>query len=81
MGLGNLDLSGRVSARLSPGNFLGQGVNIIRAPLNPEDLFTISLQGEVLWSPRGNRPASELHIHSEIERARPVFNAVLHTHS
>ena len=63
---GILDRSGHVSARLSDGNFLVQGVNASRALRDPKDLFTISSQGEVLWSTHGTRPASELHIHSEI---------------
>ena len=75
-----MDRRRRVSAPLLDGNFLGQGVNVSRAPLGPEDLFTISLSGEVLCSPQGARPARELHIHSEIEKARPVFNAVLRVH-
>ena len=46
-----LDHSGHVSARLPDGNFLIQGVNASRALLNPEDLFTMSLQGEILDGP------------------------------
>ena len=75
-----LDHSGHVSARLPDGNFLMQGVNASRALLNPEDLFTMSLQGEILDGPQGTRPASEFHIHSEIYKARPDVNAVLHAH-
>ena len=75
-----LDHSGHVSARLPDGNFLMQGVNASRALLNPEDLFTMSFQGEILDGPQGTRPASEFHIHSEIYKARPDVNAVLHAH-
>ncbi|MEK9684323.1 MAG: class II aldolase/adducin family protein [Rhodospirillaceae bacterium] len=75
-----LDHSGHVSARLPDGNFLMQGVNASRALLTPEDLFTMTLDGEILEGPQGTRPASEFHIHSEIYKARPDVNAVLHAH-
>jgi L-ribulose-5-phosphate 4-epimerase len=75
-----LDHSGHVSARLPDGNFLMQGVSASRALLTPEDLFTMTLDGEILEGPQGTRPASEFHIHSEIYKARPDVNAVLHAH-
>ena len=40
--LGILDRSGHFGTRLSDGNFLVRGVNAIRVPLDPEDLFTNS---------------------------------------
>ena len=78
--LGIMDHSGHVTARLPDGNFVIQGIHASRAQLTPDDLFTVTLDGEILDGPEGTRPASEFHIHSEIYRARPDVNSVLHAH-
>lgn len=78
--LGIMDHSGHVTARLPDGNFVIQGIHASRAQLTPDDLFTLSLDGEILDGPEGTRPASEFHIHSEIFKARPDVNSVLHAH-
>lgn len=76
-----LDYSGHVSARLPEGDrFLVQSVHASRAGLSPDDLYTLTLDGEIVDGPSGTRPVSEYHIHSEIYRARPDVNAVLHAH-
>jgi len=76
-----LDHSGHVTVRLpDKSGFLIQAVHASRAQLMPEDLFTVSFDGEILDGPAGTRPASEFHIHSEIYKARPDVNAVLHAH-
>jgi L-ribulose-5-phosphate 4-epimerase len=76
-----LDHSGHVSARLPDGGgFLIQAVAASRAQLEPGDLFTMTLDGEILDGPADTRPASEFHIHSEIYKVRPDVNAVLHAH-
>ena len=76
-----LDHSGHVSVRLPDnGGFLIQAVHASRARLGPDDLFTLSLDGRILDGPAGTKPASEFHIHSEIYKARPDVNAVLHAH-
>jgi ribulose-5-phosphate 4-epimerase/fuculose-1-phosphate aldolase len=76
-----LDHSGHVSIRLpDSNNFLMQGIEASRSQLVPGDLFTVSLDGEVLDGPAGTRPAAEFHIHSEIYKARPEINSVLHAH-
>ena len=46
----------------------------------PEDLFTLGFDGEILDGPKGTRPVSEFHIHSEIYKMRPDVNSVLHAH-
>jgi L-ribulose-5-phosphate 4-epimerase len=76
-----LDHSGHVTARLPDNSgFLIQGVDASRAQLEPEDLFTLSFDGEIQDGPGGTRPASEYHIHSEIYKARPDVNSILHAH-
>ena len=76
-----LDHSGHVSVRLPDNSgFLIQAVHASRAQLRPEDLFTVSFDGKILDGPADTRPASEFHIHSEIYKARPDVNAVLHAH-
>lgn len=76
-----LDHSGHVTVRLpDKSGFLIQAVHASRAQLMPDDLFTVSLDGEILDGPAGTGPASEFHIHSEIYKARPDVNAVLHAH-
>jgi len=76
-----LDHSGHVSIRI-PGTdcFMIQGVHASRAQLTPEELFTLTLDGEILDGPAGTKPVSEFHIHSEIYKARPEINSVLHAH-
>ena len=76
-----LDHSGHVSVRLPyDGGFLIQAVAASRGKLEPEDIFTLGLDGEIFDGPAGTVPAAEFHIHSEIYKARPEMNAVLHAH-
>ena len=76
-----LDHSGHVSVRLpDDGGFLIQAVAASRGKLEPKDIFTLGLDGEILDGPAGTVPAAEFHIHSEIYKARPEVNAVLHAH-
>ena len=76
-----LDHSGHVSVRLpNDGGFLIQAVGTSRGKLEPKDIFTLGLDGEILDGPAGTVPAAEFHIHSEIYKARPEMNAVLHAH-
>jgi len=80
---GILDYSGHVSARLpDDSGFLIQSVHASRAELVPDDLYTLSYDGEIIDGPTGEkvRPVSELYIHSEIYKVRPDVNAVLHAH-
>jgi ribulose-5-phosphate 4-epimerase/fuculose-1-phosphate aldolase len=78
---GILDFSGHVSARLPDGGgFVVQSVHASRAELEPDDLYAMTLDGGIIDGPKDTRPVSEYHIHSEIYRARPDVNAVLHAH-
>ncbi len=76
-----LDYSGHVSACLPDRSaFLIQSRHASRAELTPDDLYTLTMDGEILDGPAGTRPVSEFHIHSEIYKARDDVNAVLHAH-
>lgn len=76
-----LDYSGHVSARVPDSDrFVMQSVHASRAELEVDDLYTMTVDGEILDGPEDTRPVSEYHIHSEIYRARPDVNAVLHAH-
>ena len=76
-----LGYSGHVSALLADRkSFLIQPVDQSRASLRPDDLLICDLDGKVLVGPAGQKPPSELYIHSEIFRARPDVAAVAHFH-
>jgi len=80
---GILDYSGHVSARLPDNSgFLVQAVHASRAEIVPDDLYTLSFDGDIIDGPSGDKvhPVSELFIHSEIYKVRPDVNAVLHAH-
>jgi L-ribulose-5-phosphate 4-epimerase len=76
-----LDHSGHVSVRLPDNSgFLIQSIHASRARLSPQDIFALTFDGEIIEGPSDTRPVSEFHIHSEIYKARPEVNAVLHAH-
>ncbi len=76
-----LGYSGHLSARLpGPDAFLIQPFDQSRASLTPDDLLVCNLAGEKIAGPSGVKPPSEVHIHSEILKARADVNAVAHFH-
>src|SRR5436309_6352890 len=77
-----LNYSGHVSARLPDGSgFIIQPYIESRATLRPEHLLTLDLElNHLPGSPQHEMPI-ETRIHSEIYRARPDVQAVVHTHS
>ena len=78
---GVIGYSGHVGARLPDGErFLVQHFDQSRATVSPEDLVICDLDGRVLAAGVGQRPPSEVFIHSEIFRARPDVHAVAHFH-
>jgi len=78
---GILGYSGHVSARLPDGeSLLIQSFDASRSDLVPEELYIVDLDGKVLDGPTDARPVNEVEIHSEVMRARPDVNAVLHYH-
>jgi len=78
-----LDYSGHVSARLPDNSgYIVQSMHGSRAELTPDDLFVIGFDDDIREGPdeEGVRPVSERFIHSEIYKARPDVNAILHAH-
>lgn len=77
-----LNYSGHASVRL-PGRdaFLIQSLEESRAKVSPTSLVVCDFDCNVLEGPDGYAPPLEVHIHSEILRARPDVEAVVHTHS
>jgi L-fuculose-phosphate aldolase len=69
---------GNVSARVDGGLIITPS-RVDYTTLTPEDLVTVSLDGDIL---EGHRlPSSELEVHRFIYVARPDVGAVVHTHS
>lgn len=80
-GLKILDHSGHVTVRLPDNSgFLIQSINASRSQLVPSDIFALDFDGGIIDGPRNAKPAGEYPIHSEIYKARPDVNAVLHAH-
>ncbi len=78
---GILGYSGHVSVRLPDGeSLLIQSFDASRSDLVPGELYIVDLDGNVLDGPSDARPVNEVEIHSEVLRARPDVNAVLHYH-
>ena len=79
---GILTYSGHASVRV-PGRdaFMIQSINDSRAGLTPEGLVICDLDCKVIEGPAGYRPPLETFIHSEVLRARPDIDCVVHTHS
>jgi len=78
---GVVDGFGHVSMRTEtdPERFL-LSKSIAPATVTARDVMEFGLDGEPL-NPRGRRPYLERYIHSEIYRARPDVQAVVHSHS
>jgi ribulose-5-phosphate 4-epimerase/fuculose-1-phosphate aldolase len=79
---GILTYSGHASVRI-PGRdaFLIQSINDSRASIEPGGFLVCDFDCNMLEGPAGQRPPLEVFIHSEILRARPDAQAVVHTHS
>src|SRR6266576_2330389 len=72
---------GHISARLpdDPSLFLMKAHSIGLDEITMENILTIDLDGNVVDG--SARRHSEVHIHSEILKARPDVHCVIHTHS
>jgi ribulose-5-phosphate 4-epimerase/fuculose-1-phosphate aldolase len=74
-------VAGHVSLRLDgePGRFLMKPAGIGLEEMTDENIITVNIEGEKVGGifPRHN----EVFIHSEVLRARPDCNAVVHTHA
>ena len=77
---GILDYSGHISVR-APGRdalYIQAGTDP-RSDVTPEKLLLVDFDGKVLEGAPG-KPPVELAIHTEILRARPDVQAVIHSH-
>jgi L-fuculose-phosphate aldolase len=73
-----VDHSGHGSARWDRSTFFINSGASSRVALTTEDIVRVDLDGTLVEGTA--RPPLEFHIHSEIYRARPEVQAVLHTH-
>lgn len=73
-----VDHSGHGSVRRDASTFHINSGASVRGSLTVDDIVTVDLDGNLLDG--AARPPLEFHIHSEIYRARPDVNAVLHLH-
>jgi L-fuculose-phosphate aldolase len=73
-----VDHSGHGSVRRDASSFYINSGASVRAALTGEDIVAVDLDGVLVEG--SSRPPLEFHIHSEIYRARPDVNAVMHTH-
>jgi L-ribulose-5-phosphate 4-epimerase len=79
--LGMVDYLGHTSARSETGIVIKpkhsptiRGMN----KLSADDMVVVDADGQLIHG--SDRPPSEVHIHTEIYKARPDVNAVVHTH-
>ena len=75
---GYIDHNGHASARRDAGTFHINSGASVRGALTAADVVTVDLDGNLVEGTA--KPPLEFHIHSEIYRARPDVNAVMHTH-
>ncbi len=73
-----IDHNGNCSARRDAASFYINSGASVRGSLTTADIVTVDLKGDLVEGTA--RPPLEFHIHSEIYRARPDVNAVMHTH-
>ena len=75
---GIIDHNGHCSARRDASSFFINSGSSVRGALTVNDIVTVDLDGTLIEGT--DRQPLEYHIHSEIYRARPDVNAVMHTH-
>jgi ribulose-5-phosphate 4-epimerase/fuculose-1-phosphate aldolase len=75
---GYIDHNGHCSARRDADSFYINSGASVRGALTADDIVTVDLAGNLVEG--SARPPLEYHIHSEVYRARPDVNAVMHTH-
>jgi L-ribulose-5-phosphate 4-epimerase len=75
---GYIDHNGHASARRDDGSFYINSGASVRGALTDADIVTVDLDGNLVEGTA--KPPLEFHIHSEIYRARPDVQAVMHTH-
>ena len=73
-----IDHNGHCSARRDGNSFYINSGASVRGTLTAADIVSVDLEGNLVEGTA--RPPLEYHIHSEVYRARPDVNAVMHTH-
>ena len=73
-----IDHSGHASARVDERRFHVNSGASVRGTLTADDIVTVDLDGALLEGTA--KPPLEFHIHSEVYRARPDVQAIMHTH-
>jgi ribulose-5-phosphate 4-epimerase/fuculose-1-phosphate aldolase len=73
-----IDHNGHCSARRDERSFYINSGASVRGALTSADIVAVDLDGRLVEGIA--KPPLEFHIHSEIYRARPDVNAVMHTH-
>lgn len=71
--------SGNVSMRLPDGNVAITPSGVLYSIMEPEDVVIMDLDNNVVQGKY--KPSSEKQLHTEIYKARPDVQAVVHTHS
>ncbi|NDJ76717.1 MAG: class II aldolase/adducin family protein [Chloroflexi bacterium] len=71
---------GNISARISADEVLITPSGVSKGLMQPEDMITLSLKGEIIASPDKLRPSSEYRMHLTIYQHRPDVRAVVHAH-
>ena len=75
---GIIDHNGHCSARRDGTSFFINTGASVRGALTVDDIVAVDLDGNLVDG--SAKPPLEFHIHSELYRARPDVNAVMHTH-
>jgi len=75
---GIINHSGHCSARRDADSFFVNTGASVRGALTVDDIVAVDLDGQPIEG--AGAPPIEFHIHSELYRARPDVNAVMHTH-
>jgi L-fuculose-phosphate aldolase len=73
-----IDHNGHCSARRDANSFYINSGASVRGALTVDDIVTVDFDGTLVEG--SARPPLEFHIHSEVYRARPDVNVVMHTH-
>ena len=71
--------SGNISMRLPDGNVAITPSGVLYSAMKPEDVVIMDLDNQVVEGV--HKPSSEKQLHTEIYKARPDVEAVVHTHS
>ena len=71
--------SGNISVKCPDGNIAITPSGIIYDVLKPQDIVIMDADANLIEGEY--KPSSEKHLHTEIYKARPDVNAVVHTHS